>query len=97
MFTFYWENKFLIVKTGFEELKKRDKLECRHFGLLVVIYKTPKDKNRTHVWRIIKAVSAPRIPTKFLSEEKNDIEGMALAFFQNSPRILLSSVPLKKF
>ena len=52
MFTFCWENKFLIgestktfsVKTGFE--KKVKKLDGWYFGLLVAMYlKKPKDEN----------------------------------------------------
>ena len=54
MYTFYGEIKFLIgqptknflVKTGFEELKKKvNKLDGWYFGLLVAIYQKPKDEN----------------------------------------------------
>ena len=53
MFTFCWENKFLIgqstkkfsVKTGFEELEKKvNKLDGWYFGPLVAICQNPSQK-----------------------------------------------------
>ena len=59
MFTFCWENKFLIgqstkkfsVKTGFEELKKVNKRDSWYFGLLVAIYQKPEDENKR--WTLV--------------------------------------------
>ena len=63
MFPFCWENKFLngqstkifSVKTGFEEVKKKaNKHDGWYFGLLVAIYKKPKDQNMRWTGQISK-------------------------------------------